>query len=218
MNWIKPYWKINIHDYNIMEKTGFISQYKEWYNPFPVKYFTKGIAKELKILAGKLNATFGGKEEMKKEALRWQLQSHNLINGIRNAFLGITTILDYGTRLTVLTENQTRRIKRKLKFKPGNLGIYIEKIKELTQIEIECLDDLGKVNEFLQYKVDKYNEMMRKQQKETSENVYLMSVVIPILEYLNQTVNVKLTVLEFIDFRNNAMEKSTKEKAVNGRN
>lgn len=213
MNWVKPYWKIKIREYNLMEKTGLINQFKEWYNPFPVKYFAKSITKELKLLVKKLNETFGDKEEIRKEALIWQLKSHNLINGIRNALFGITNILDYGTRLTILTEGQTRRVKRKLKLRSGNLGIYIDKIKKLTRIEISCIGDLREANEFLQYKIDKYNEMMLKQQRDVPENNYLMDVVVGVFTYLNQTANVELTVLEFIDFRDNAIEKSNREKA-----
>jgi len=219
MNFIKPYYKIKIREYNLMEKTGLISQFKEWYNPFPSKYFVKSITKELKTLAEKLNATFGNKEELKREALLWQLKSHNLINGIQSAILGVTTILDYGEKLNGLSKNQTRDVKRRLKFKNSNLKIHIEKIKELTGIEITCLEDIAKVNEHLQYKVDKYNQMMLKQQVEPTVNNYLMDVVVGVFTYLNQTANVELTVLEFIDFRNNAIEKSNKEKALNnGRN
>ena len=201
-----------------MEKTGLINQFKEWYNPFPVKFFVKKVSKELKILVNKLNATFGDKEELRREALLWQLKSHNLINGINNAILGVTTILDYGTKLDVLSKSQTRRIKRRLKFKNSNLKIYTKKIKELTGIEITCLEDVDEVKEHLRYKVDKYNQMMLKQKTEPTKDNYLMDVVVGVFTYLNQTANVELTVLEFIDFRNNAVEKSNKEKALNARN
>lgn len=218
MNWVKPYWKIKIREYNLMEKTGLINQFKEWYNPFPVKYFVKSIGIELKTLAGKLNATFGDKEEIQREALLWQIKSHNLINGIRNSILGVLTILDLGDKLSQLTTHQTTRVRRKLKFKKGNLKIYTDNIKQFTGIEINSLKDIVNVNEYLQYKVDKYNQMMQKQQtEEPSGNNYLMDVVVGVFTYLNQTANVELTVLEFIDFRNNAIEKSNKEKA-NARN
>ncbi len=75
------------------------------------------------------------------------------------------------------------------------------------------LVDIDLANEYLQYKIDKYNEMMHKQQKNDSvKKVYLMNVVVSIFTYLNQTANVELTVLEFIDFRNSAVEKSKKKK------
>jgi len=48
-----------------MEKTGIVSQFRKWYNPFPVKYFTKQIDRELKLLSEKINSTFGDNEKMK---------------------------------------------------------------------------------------------------------------------------------------------------------
>jgi len=201
-----------------MEKSGVVSQYKRWYNLFPVKYYEKAIEKELKILSEKLNATLGSSEKMELEILKWNVESLNLINSIRANLLGITNILNLSTKLNVITNGQTKRIKKRLKFKNKNLSRYINNIKELTGIEINSPEDIQIVDEHLQYRIDKYNSMIRKQQADAPDKkVYLMDIVISILNYLNEPVNVHLTVLEFIDFRNSAIEKSNKERSkVNG--
>jgi hypothetical protein len=207
---IKKFWQITIRDYDIIEKTGVVSHLKSPWNFLPVIIFVKPIAKELKILSEKLNNRGLNDDVLRFENLKWQVESLNKINAIRTSFLGITNILELSSQLKSLTENKSRSIRRKIKFKGANLAIYIENIKFYTGIEIVCLDDIQKVNDNLQFRIDKYNDMMSKQSEEADGKVYLMSVALGVFTFLNQTLNVHLTVMEFITARDKAVEDSQK--------
>ena len=91
---IKPYWKITLDIYDIMEKEGDVSQFCEWWNVLPVSLFKKRIQKLRDLIIEKLNDNFGDDESVKIEDAKWQLESLNNINGIRANYMGLLYVLE----------------------------------------------------------------------------------------------------------------------------
>lgn len=211
---IKRYWQITLRDYDIIEKTGTISHLKLWYNFLPVRLFVNRIAKELDELKSRLNEKVKQDETLKIELLRYEALSRAKIEAIRINLLGIKNILDLGTR--VKSFKLSRQVRRKLKLKTGNLKVYIDNIKEYTGIEIKELRDIISVEENLEHKIDKYRQLLKKQEKQGDEKkVYLMSYALGVFSFLNQTLNVHLTVMEFLDARDKALEESKRLELKN---
>jgi len=212
MSWIKPYYKVTLREYHIMESAGIISQYKEWYNFLPAKWFSKQVVKVMQKLKELLNDRGIDDETYKIENLKWQTESLLKINAVRNGLLAISNILESGVKLKTLTETQPRRVRRKLKFNPAHLAVFIEDIKKFSGMEITCLDDVKKVDEHLQFMIDKFNDMTSKQSNEPDEKIYLMDLAASIFFYLNQTINVNLSIVEFLILREQAEKKSLQNK------
>lgn len=207
---IKKYWEITLRDYDIIEKTGNIGHLKRWYNFLPVFLFKKGISKELSVIREKLNGA--DKSDMDKDAFLWRTQSLLKIEAIRVNLMGAMNILDLGTKLTAISSIHARRVRRKLKMKTGNLSIYIKNLTFYTGIKIESIEDLKAVFDELEYRIDKYKDLEKRQAAKTDDRVYLMAYALGVFSFLNQTLNVHLTILEFIDARDRAIEESKKQK------
>lgn len=199
---IKRYWQIDLRDFDIVEKTGNIGHLKKAWNILPVSLFVNRIAKELDELKKRLNAETN--EDLKFQELLWQTQSLVKINAIRANYLGIVNILDLQNKLRALKKN-------KLKSKTGNLKIYLENIESLTGIKVETLKDIDKIAEELEYRIDKYKELINRKEVDPNK-VYLMAIALGVYSFLNQTLNPHTTVLEFIEAKEMALEQQRKMK------
>lgn len=206
---IKKYYDITIRDFNLIETTGRINHLNK--TILPTILFKGAIAKQLNEIAKILNQS----ADDDSEQLKWKLQSLTKINAIEACYLGIVNSFNLGMKVTSFSYLMARRFRRKIKSPSNNVKTYIESIKKYTGIEVKEYKDLEKVRKELTFRKDKFNEHFREQNKSESK-VYLMSVVLGVFSYLNQPINLDMTILEFARIREDALDKMRKEKA-NGR-
>lgn len=207
---MKKYFEITLRDYNLLETTGSLSHLNN--SILPTRLVQKRILKELK----KVNEILNKSETTDDEDLIWKVQTLAKINAIEASYLGIVNLFSLGIKVTAFSHLMARRFKRKIKVPDKNLQTFIGNIKKYTGIEVKELKDLERVRKDLTFRKDKFNENYRDQNK-SSEKVYLMSVVLGVFSYLNQSVNMEMRVIEFARLREDALEKMRKEKA-NARN
>lgn len=205
---IKPYWNITLRDYNIMERTGNVSQLKCPWNILPVFLFNSIINKRLKSLSKILNTS---NVDEGKDNLIWKTESLIKINLIEASYLGILNLLELGTKIISFRPNIAKWKWNKIKLSNNNLSKYINNIKNYTGIEIKELADLKNVLDELTFRKDKFNENFNKKVTETKK-VYLMSVALGVFSYLNQSLNVDMTVVEFAAIREDAYKRMETEK------
>jgi len=207
---IKPYYEITIRDYNIMERTGNISQFKAWYNILPVKLFVKVIRGRIKTLSEFLNISEDDKEKNNKI---WKLQSLLKINLVESSYYGILNILELGNTVNSFKQNMSKSQWNKIKISNTNLPKYIKYINDFTGIEIKEITDLKMVLDELMFRKDKFNENFNKKEPIQDDKIYLMSVALGVFSYLNQTLDINMTVVEFAAIREDALTKMRKEKS-----
>jgi len=205
---IKKYWEITLRDYDIMEKTGNVSQYRSKWNPFPIILFKKRIAELIETLIEKINDNSGNGINEKREDSLWQLESLHKINAIRANYFGLLHVLKYQPELNSLKQFYQKYTKRKLKIKNiTQFKKYANEIKILTGIEVKTFEDTKKVRKSLEFKVDKYNENFKMEVDEVKSNVYLMGVALGVYSRLNISFNPsQITIIEFIEAKKQALE------------
>lgn len=218
---IKRYEDITLKDFNRIERTGKIGHLRLWYNVLPVMLFSKAIRKEIMILIEKLNSI---ENDINNdiEYLRYKYQSIIAINAIRVNYLGIINILKIQTQLNGFKTYLSRVTKKKIKItRSENTNHYIRNIKELTGINVEEVDDILKVKEYLELKIDRYNQMVIKNRTDNSneKKIFLSTLARKVCESLHIPFDWNYTVLQIIDFRNEVIEESRKQKPEeDGRN
>lgn len=201
---IKKFYQITIRDYNQVEQSGEISHLKTC-KLIPVWILKRKILKELEKANRLLNV-----EKQDDDELLWKVQSLAKINAIQANVLGLFNLLNLGTTVSIFKDELKRYYRRKIKITGDNIKTYIENIKLLTGLEVVTLGDLESVVKDLEFRKDKYSENFSKPKQKGK--VYLMQVVLGVFSYLNQPVNVDMTISEFAIIRDEANEKLKREK------
>lgn len=209
---IKPYWKITLDIYDIMEKEGDVSQFREWWNVLPVSLFKKRIQKLRDSIIEKLNDNFGNDESVKLEDAKWQLESLNNINGIKANYMGLLYVLKMQPELNSLKQFYQKYTRKRLRIRNSKqFGMYAQGIKKYTGIDVKTFDDVEKVRKLLEFKTDKYNENYPPI-KQDGKNIYLMGFAMGVYSKLNILFDpTKVTIIQFLEARNKALEIKNKK-------
>jgi len=210
---IKNYWEITLRDWDIMEKTGNVSQFRNWWNVLPAVLFNKQIEKVRVILVKKLNENYEGDEAEQMEYAIWKFESLNNINGIKAAYLGLMTELKYKPEINSLKRFYQKYTWRRLRLtKSKHSAKYIDEIKKYTGIEIKEYEDIEKVRKLLEFKTDKYNENFKPKETGKQEKIYLMGFALGVYSKMNIAWNpAQITIIEFIDAKKEALKKPVKK-------
>jgi hypothetical protein len=201
----KRFYEITIRDYNIIEQSGKINHLIKW-SFVPVFLVSKFILKEIE----KANKLLNAEVEDDNEELKWKIESLAKIAAIQSNVLGLYNLLNLGVKINLFKDELKPHYKRKIKITDKNVKHYIENLSTFTGIKIVTLEDLAKVVKELEFRKDKFHENFSKPKQ--SGKVYLMQVVLGVFSYLNQSVNVDMTISEFAIIRDEANEKLKREK------
>lgn len=191
-----------------MERTGKINQFTS--SLIPAFLFRRRIKRELDEISQILNVS---KDEGNEELI-WEIQSLAKINAIEASYLGVLNILELSTKVRSFTAFMIRRDRRKIKDKSDSLPNYIANISKYADINIETMSDLEKVRKNLEFRKDKFNENFSKKPKgEKSDKMFLMAIALGVFSYLNQPINVDMTIVDFAVLREEAVKRIEREKA-----
>lgn len=200
---IKKHYHITIRDYNLIEQTGRFNHLTK----LPVFLVKNRILKEIEKLNQILNNKSDNRDE---EELIWKLQTLVKINAIESSYLGIINILNLGSKITIYKALLSIKFRRKININDNSLNLYKENIKKYTGIEIKKLTDVERIRKDLMFRKDKFNENYGREKKQ--EKVFLMTIALGVFSYLNQPINLDMTVMEFSSIKKDAYEKLQKEK------
>lgn len=180
---IKTIEKITIGDYNRMETTGRINQYKEWYNFLPIFFFKKRFVSLVSEITKLIN---DNELDVDVDREEWKLKSFLKIQELDALYFLIINHLINGVQFKKLIEKIKieRKNRRKLKYDGSeSLGKTINRVKEMTGIDITGIDDVLTLKEHIEHIRDKWNEMF-KQKFDDSGN----EKKITLLEYASSFV------------------------------
>lgn len=89
----------------------------------------------------------------------------------------------------------------------------LAEVKKHTGIQIEKPEDLQAFNDYVQYKIDKHAEMFPEQEQE-KEEVNLSKVIFSVFNYMGQTHNRKMLLIDFVTMKQMAEEKLSQSKST----
>lgn len=194
---------MNVREYGQVDQTNDISLLKKWFNPFPVKWFDT-------------DSFFISYREMMSNDI-----TGNIVNDkYRILAYNKIIILDQMLKtMSVLMRNQNDRSMFRLLFKyepkeyTGNYSYYVEKVKQITGIEIKDGDDLVKLQNEIQRLLDKFHERF-KEKEIPDTKVEFIDIVLGVFSIMEMAYVSEMKLSEFgrlkllADKRIKAIEKS----------
>jgi hypothetical protein len=207
---------ITIGDFNQMETTGKISQYKKWYNFLPAFLFVKMIRK-LVLEIQKFIDEHDLDEDL--DRVEWKTRSYLEIQEHNALYLIIVNILINGVMLKSILKKinfkniLNRKISKVLKTDNSeSLKNALAKIKEKTGIEIKSIDEIMTYKEYIEHLRDKWDEMFKKRdEEEKPKKITLLQYASSFVIYTGGTF-IGLTRMKIIEL---AVLKSEAEKKYN---
>ena len=176
---------MDIRTYGQLDQTEDLSLLRRWYNPFPVKWFDT----DEFFLA--LRELFGEDTSRSISDESYKIISYNRI-----------LMLDRMLRtMSVLMRNTNERSLFSLLFKrdvnndTGNLDIYVQKVKDITGIEVKDGDDLKLLQKEIQRRLDKYKELTPDKPIEVKSD--FMDVVLAVFSIMEMAYTPDMKLSEF---------------------
>lgn len=157
--------KITIRDWDYFTNTAEVSSLKKY------GVNSKNIEKLIKIV----NENMGGKIDFLKD--RDNLNSEFKIQGLRILGSALKMLMIHNLRVEVFMSEI------KMEFKPDKriqeaIKIHTDNLEEITQLKVETVEDLQKIDKEIQRREDKYNERNQKPAVELSTMTFSESVLI----------------------------------------
>ena len=176
---------ISIRLYGEIDRTDNIGLLRRWWNVFPVAWF------DTDSFFAEYNNMIGSNTNYTNDAYR--ILAYNKI-----------IILDQILKTSsVLMQNQNDRsmfrllFKKKAKEDTGNLNYYIEKVKQITGIEIKDGNDLKKLQKEIQRLLDKFHERFKNKDKTPVEDYNFMDMVLGVFSIMEMAYVPDMKLSEF---------------------
>jgi len=176
---------ISIRLYGEIDRTDNIGLLRRWWNVFPVAWF------DTDSFFAEYNNIIGSNTNYTNDAYR--ILAYNKI-----------IILDQILKTSsVLMQNQNDRsmfrllFKKKAKEDTGNLNYYIEKVKQITGIEIKDGNDLKKLQKEIQRLLDKFHERFKNKDKTPVEDYNFMDMVLGVFSIMEMAYVPDMKLSEF---------------------
>lgn len=207
---IKKHYEITIREYTLMEQTGSIKQFAKFPNIIPPKILKREVTKQI----DKLKKILNDSKDLDTENLQWEVISLTKINIIESSYLGAMNILGLGTTVDSYAAEMIRRDRRKIKYNKDNLSTYIGYLERFTGLPVKEFSALSKVYDELVFRKDKYKENFANKQAEegTGNKMYLMAIVLGVFSFLDQPIDLDMTIVEFSLLRGEAIKKMSNAK------
>ena len=194
---------INIRQYGEIDRTDNIAMLRRWWNVFPVAWFNTD------LFFDNYNEIIGNSSNYTNDAYR--ILSYNKI-----------IILNQIVKtMSILMKNQNDRSMFKLLFKRqskdyiGNFDYYVEKVKQITGIEIKDGNDLEALQKEIQRLLDKFHERFKdKKPQQPTEKFSFIDMVLGVFSIMEMAYVPDMKLAEFgrlkvlADKRIKAIEKS----------
>jgi len=194
---------INIRQYGEIDRTDNIAMLRRWWNVFPVAWFNTD------LFFDNYNEIIGNSSNYTNDAYR--ILAYNKI-----------IILNQIVKtMSILMKNQNDRSMFKLLFKRqskdyiGNFDYYVEKVKQITGIEIKDGNDLEALQKEIQRLLDKFHERFKdKQPQQSVEKFSFIDMVLGVFSIMEMAYVPTMKLSEFgrlkvlADKRIKAIEKS----------
>ena len=199
---IKKIHEITIGDFDLMESTGKISQFKARFNVLPARFFIKKIKYLVESVIKLMN-------EVKTDELDLQIQKYeidkltnvNKLRALQLIILGQLSILP-GIISAKEAIRQSRPIRR---IKDYNVLIdALDQVREISGIDIKRIEDLTVLANYIELEDDKVKQSISDRlQQSTGERKKLVAIAYSYLIYLGMATTEidRMKILHFIELK-----------------
>jgi len=175
---------MNLRRYAVLDKDDNIKLVRRAYNPFPVGWFdSDGFFNDVKEILGGRDVNYD------KDA--YNMLSYNRILILDSCYKAIAILMESQNISTLFTTI--------LSLKPmqqeTNIKYYIQKVKDLTGIEIKDGHDLKKLAKEIERRYDKYQENTTSKKPMVKHD--FIDIVENVFQIVEQPLNMELTLFEF---------------------
>lgn len=184
-----------------LEKTQDARLLRLWWNPLPIKWFKKRIDKFFNTVS-ELWSEEENNNELNEQVERIYLINKMLQMSILYDALYSLLIVKAGIDIVLLMAN------REVKEHPS-LQIYKDRVKELTEIEINEPSDLLKLRDEMTRMTDKFKERFPDSETE-EEKPSFYRAALGVFSVMEMTYNPGMTLVEFAELKKLAEERVKK--------
>lgn len=179
-----------------LDKTADMNLLRLWWNPLPVKWFTKRVERFFDDARSVFNPEDENNEFFDDVEKLYMV----------NRMLHLSVLYD-GLCLALLWQSKIKAYIHILKRegrKDDSLDVYRKAVKELTGIEINTAEDLVKLQAELTRRADKFKEMYP---EDNSERPTFARVALSVFSMMEIPYSEKMTVYEFGELKKMAIER-----------
>lgn len=201
MNLLKPFHEIRIRDVILLDATKTASVLKKyWFIPLWL------CRKELESLANQIFKAIGGKtitslqDEFDKLLQYRKLQIYEALFKAVQIELGLKPKINAFKIIIEKDYKDSPQLER-----------VLEEVKKWTGIQIETPEDLTILTNWIQHKVDKYQEMFPVETNEGKQEVPLIEVFYSIFNYMGEPFNDDMLLIAFLGMRKMAEDRIAKQ-------
>jgi len=176
---------LSIRQYGIIDSTENLFLLRRWWNPLPIGWFdTDSFFAEYRKMMG---------EKSTQRNDTYRMLAYNRI-------LMLRTML---RTMSVLMRNQNDRsmfallFKKKSKEYVGNMPYYIEKVKQITGIDIKDGDDLSKLQVEIQRRLDKFKERFDNKKEVPKQKTEFIDIVLGVFSIMEMSYVSEMKLSEF---------------------
>lgn len=198
---IHTVYTMTIGRYGQLEKTQDARLLRLWWNPLPVKWFSKRIDRFFNSVA-LLWSEDGNNNELNEQVERIYLINKMLQMSILYDALYSLLIVKAGIDIVLLMAD------REVKEHPS-LQFYKDRVKELTEIDIEEPADLLKLRDEMTRMTDKFKERFPDGEAE-EEKPSFYRAALGVFSVMEMTYNPDMTLVEFAELKKLAEERVKK--------
>lgn len=201
INLLKPYHEITLKDVILLDATksaGALKKY--WFIPLFL------CRKELESLAKQIFESIGGKTVNDLQNEFDKLESYRTLQILEVLYKAVQIEFDIKSRI-----NAWRIIFEKECKESTQLGEILLKVDHYTGIKIETPENLKDFYDYVQFRIDKFEEMYQKEEVEERPETPLIDIFYSVFNYLGEPFNNDILLIAFLSMRKMATERIAKQ-------
>jgi hypothetical protein len=198
MNFLKPYHEIILRDVILLDATKSANVLKKyWFIPLFL------CRKELEKLAKDIFDAIGGEKITDISDDFEKLLSYRRIQLLQALFKAVQ--IEIGLKPRIIAW----KIILEKDFKESPLlEEVLSEVKRITDIDIEAPEDVQTLFDYIQHKIDKYNEMFPEQLEEDGESHSIVEVLNSVFHYFNLQPNESMLLITWVGMKKTAEAQS----------
>lgn len=201
MKILKPYHEITLKDVILLDATKSANVLKKyWFIPLFL------CRKELESLAKQIVESIGGKTVKDLQNEFNKLESYRTLQILEILYKSVQIEFEIKSRI-----NAWRIIFEKECKESTQLSEILLKVEHYTRIKIETPENLKDFYDYVQFRIDKFEEMYQKEEVEERPETPLIDIFYSVFNYLGEPFNDEMLLIAFLSMRKMATERIAKQ-------
>lgn len=194
---IKKIHEITLRDIILLDATKSANSLKKYWI-VPLWFYRK----ELEILAKQIFDLIGGSTIADLEDQYEKVLSYRKLQILEALYKAISVELNTKTRI-----NAWKILLDKSRKESGNADKVIAEIFKYSGIEISEPKDLKTFSDYIQFKIDKHNEMFPEIQIENKEPANITKIIYSVFNFMSEPYNENMRLITFVELKAMAEDK-----------